>query len=103
MASVDGANERLIPADLPNGEIFEQAVVLLELPLESLEGDRAPVALVRVLEQGHRQFLDLLVAEAHPVLLHAGTQHVLEFSQLNEAVTCARNIGPAAPAKRTSR
>lgn len=72
--------------DLPNGEIFQEAVVLGELPFERLEGDRAAIRLVRVVEQGDRQVLDLLVAEPHAVLLHAGPQHVLELAQLDQTV-----------------
>lgn len=45
--------------------------MLLELALEGLEGDGAPAARIGVLEQGDGQLLDLLVAEAHAVLLHA--------------------------------
>ena len=35
---------------IPNCEIFQEAVVLLELPFERFEGDRAAIALIRVVE-----------------------------------------------------
>ena len=64
--------------------------MLLQLRLEGLVVDGACARGVCVLEERHREVLDLLRREAHPVLVHARHHHLLHLPLRDQAVACTQ-------------
>lgn len=69
-----------------DAEVLQQPTMLLQLIFESIVSDCSLVHRIRIFEHGQGEILNLFVGEFHSVLVHTGTDYVLQFLVLDQTV-----------------